>query len=189
MYLYQPCLLTMTLYAWGFETFGRRSRYLHMAFPLLLLAVSGWELSFTRLEVYPAALLLPFAYCLGRVRSVSRAEVLTSSFIGGLICWKIGDRWPLFWGTYPLCSASLLILAAFFCSDREDRFLACAIGSLLFELFFCLREYMLFSFCVVRLGSREALSLSASSICLYTVLEELFGAVHACRKHTIPIGN
>ena len=82
-----------------------------------------------------------------------------------------------------------VILSAFFCRDRDDRFLACAIGSLLFELFFCLREYMLFSFCVVRLGSREALSLSTSSICLYTVLEELFGAVHACRKHAIPIGN
>ena len=179
----------MALYAWGFEAPGRRSRYLLMAIPVLVLVVSGWELSFPRLEVYPAVLLLPFAYCLGRARSVSWAEVLAAAIIGGLICWKIGDRWPLFCGTSTLCAASLLIPSVGFCKDREDRFLACAMGSLLSELFFCLREYMLFSFCVVRLGSREALSLGASSACLYMVTEELFGAVRSCRKPVIPIGN
>ena len=189
MYLYQPCLLTMALYAWGFEAPGRRSRYLHMAIPVLALVVSEWNLTFSRLEVYPAALLLPFAYCLSRARSVSLAEVLATAIIGGLICWKIGDRWPLFWGTSTLCTASLLIPAVGFCKDREDRFLACAMGSLLSELFLCLREYMLFSFCVVRLGSREVLNLGSSSACLYMVTEELFGAVRSCRKPVIPIGN
>ena len=77
----------MALYAWGFESPGTRGRYLHMAIPALLLAVSGWELSFLRLEVYPTALLLPAAFCLGRVRTVSWAEVLTAAVVGGLICW------------------------------------------------------------------------------------------------------
>lgn len=179
----------MALYAWAFDDSCRRRRYICILVPLVFLAMSEWELSFTQLYLYPAALLLPMLCFVGKNRTVAWEEVLTAAIIGGLVCWKIADKWPLFWGTRPLCAILLLIPTLILCRERGDRFLACAFGSLIFELFACLREYMLFSFCVLRLGSREALSLGASSICLYAAFEQIVLAVRPRRKPAVPIGN
>ena len=186
MYLYQPCLLTLALYAWAFDDARKRDKYLHALAPLAILAISGWELAFEQMYIFPSALFLPLVCSLDRSRSTAWAEVLTASVLGGLICWKVWDTWPLFVGTQPLCCMILVILVTCFCRDRKDRRLACVLGSLFFELFACLREYMLFSFCVVRLGSRESLSLGTASLCLYALCEQAFPALHRGKDVAVP---
>lgn len=183
MYLYQPCLLTLSLYAWAFD--NERGRWLRIGTPLFLLFLSEWALSYARIEIYSAALLLPVMYGMGRVRCIAWAEALTASLLGGLICWKVWDAWPLFGGIQLLCGVILLIPALLLCRSREDRLLACTLGSLLFEMFVCLREYMLFSYCVVRLGSKASLSLGAASLCLYALGEQAFDAY--VRRKDIPV--
>lgn len=180
MYLYQPCLLSMALYAWACDD-PKKSRWRILA-PLIVLALSEWELSHARFSLYPAAMGIPMLFLWGRIRTAAWAEVLTASLLGGLICWKAADAWPLLSISWLMLPLLLLAPTAVLCRDREDRCLACAIGGLFFELFFCLREYMLFSFCVVRLGSRGGLSLGASSICLYMLLEQLFCMLRAKRR-------
>ena len=188
MYLYQPCLLILALYAWAFEPVEREGRRLRALFPLALLAVSELELTFARIMIYPAALLLPVLFLLKRDRTVAWAEVLTASLLGGFLCWKAADSWPLFPGLTFLCGILLLAATVLLCRQRGDRLLACAIGGLFFELFFCLREYTLFSFCVIRMGSRDGLSLAASTHCLYAVLEQLCHALPK-RKRAVSIVN
>ena len=185
MYLYQPCLLTLALYAWAFDG-TPKGRRLRIWAPVGLLFLSEWALCYERVEIYPAALLLPALYGAGRARTVSWAEVLTAAILGGLICWKVGDAWPLMPALTLLCSSLLLIPVMTVCRAREDRLLACALGSLLFELFACLREYMLFSFCVVRLGSREALSLGAAALCLYALSEQVIRALNRRKSRALP---
>ena len=185
MYLYQPCLLTLSLHAWAF---GRESR-LRILLPLAVLAVSEWELLYTQIWLYPAAMLLPLPFLLGRARAVAWAEVWTASLLGGAVSWKAADLWPLLPGSTLLCAALLLVPAIFLCRSREDKLLACALGSLFFELFFCLREYILFSFCVIRLGSREALSLGAAALCLYHALEQARRVVRIREKRAVSMRN
>ena len=172
MYLYQPCLLTLALYVWAWE----KDRRFRILLPLVILLASEWELILGRIWLYPAAMLLPVMFLTKRP-SVAWAEVLTSSILGGLLCWKAADRWPLLPGRMLLCAALLIIPALFLCRGREARLLACALGSLLYELFFCLREYVLFSFCTIRLGSREELSLGTAAVCLYLATEQVLLAV------------
>ena len=177
----------MALYAWGFVRTDGKGRRLRVLGPLCILALSEWELAYTQICLYPTALLLPLIYLLGRVRSVAWTEVLTAAILGGLICWKVEDAWPLMPGLTLLTSATLLIPVMILCRQRADRLLACAVGSLFFELFACLREYMLFSFCVVRLGSRASLSLAAAALCLYALGELFFCAIHRRKSIAIPM--
>ena len=146
MYLYQPCLLTLTLYAWAFDRSKGKGRLLRIAAPLLLLLASEWELSFSRIYLYPAALLFPAVFLFDAKRSVAWAEVLTAALLSGLTSWKAADAWPLLPGGIFLCAVLLLIPIMLLCRGKEDRLLACSLSGLLYELFFCLKEYMLFSF-------------------------------------------
>lgn len=189
MYLYQPCLLAMSLYAWAFERTEMPKRRLRILCPLAILAISEWEVTFTKVGLYPAGLLLVLFFIGLQLRSVCWAEVLTASLLGGLLSWKAADAWPLLPGSPLLCASLLLAPIILLCRSREDRLAACALGSLFFELFFCLREYMLFSFFVGRLGSRDALSLASSAICLYHVFEQVCHGVHRRIKDAISIGN
>ena len=157
-----------------------------MLFPLIVLALSEWELNYGWARIYPAALLLPLPL---HFRKSSWAEVMIASILGGLLCWKTSDAWPLFGGSTALQATLLIALAVLLCRGRKDRLLACAMGSLFFELFFCLREHMLFSYCVIRLGSRDALSLSTASICLYAVLEQVRFTAFVREKQGVHIGN
>lgn len=176
MYLYQPCLLTLALLIWAFESFGRKERIVRILLLFIILTVSEMELTSSRISVYPASLVLPWACIAGKVERINWAEVLTAAFLGGLACWKMADAFPLSPGLMPLCAAMMLIPVLFLCRDRDDRMLGCAVGSMFFELFFCLREYMLFSFCVIRIGSRDALTLETLSMCLCTLTERLYFA-------------
>ena len=189
MYLYQPCLLTMALYAWAFDRGTEERRWLRVLTPLAILALSEWELTFAGARMYPSAWLLTLSFLLEKGRSISWAEVLTASLLGGLICWKAADAWPLLWGILPLCGALLLGPILLLCKGREDRLFACALGGMVFELCFCLREYMLFSYCVIRLGSRDGLSLGTVGICVYEVAEQVRWGVLSRIKRTKLVRN
>lgn len=173
MYLYQPCLMTLALYEWACNASDTKKHRMNAFLYIFLLTVSELELTFTHVELYPASLLFPFLFVFGRDNPVAWPEVLTAGLLGGMICWKVADIWPLYGGLLFLCAMMLLISAQLICRNREDRLLSCAMGGLVFELFFCIREHMLFSFCVIRLGSRNGLSVTALTLCLYTLLEEL----------------
>ena len=189
MYLYQPCLLTMALYAWAFDTHKGKGHWLRLLLPLVFLSISEWELTYTRLWLYPAALLMPVLFLRREPQMVAWGEVLTAAFFGGLLCWKIGDFWPLFPALTMLRVALMLVTVCLLCRNREDRLLACTLSGLFCELFFCLSEYMFFSFCVIRLGSREALSLSTTVICTGLLLEQVRLCFSARQNHTVSIGN
>ncbi len=179
----------MALYAWAFEPANGTPRWCRILFPVTVLTVSEWELTFRQIGLYPAALLLPILFLLNRFRAVAWPDVLTGALLGGLLSWKAADLWPLFSGSALLCAILVLVPAILLCGNRDDRLLACVLGSLAFELFFCLREYMLFSFCVVRLGSRDALDLSTAALCLYVVLDTLLHALHLKGKSIVSVGN
>ena len=189
MYLYQPCLLTLSLYAWAYDTSEHRRRWLRVLFPLAVLAVSEIELIFPSCSVYPASLLWATCFLMRDPRTVEWAETLTAALTGGLVCWKAADLWPLFSGIIPLCAGFLLVPIALLCRSREDRLLACGLGGLVFELIFCLKEHILFSFCVLRLGSRDGLSLAAGTACLYCLLEQVQRIVRVKKYHTIYTSN
>ena len=189
MYLYQPCLLTMALYGWAFDPAERRRRWIMILFPLVVLLVSEWEVTFSSYKLYPASLLLPVCFLMVRSRDVAWAEVLASSLLGGLVCWKAADAWPLLPGSAVLCAVLLLIPVTLLCRDRDDRLLAVTFGSLFFELFFCLHEYMLFSFCALRFGSKDALSLGSMALCIYFVLEQLRLLLLSKKKDAVSIRN
>ncbi len=189
MYLYQPCLLTMALYAWAFDTAEQKGHYYRLLLPLVVLAVSEWELTYTHLWLYPAALLLPVLFLWRKPQTIAWDEVLTAALFGGLLCWKIGELWPLLPALMHLSVALILVPVCLLCRNRKDRLLACALSGLFYELFFCLREYMLFSFCVIRFGSRQALSLSTAAICADLLLEQVRLCLLARRNHTVSIGN
>lgn len=185
MYLYQPCLLTLSLYAWAFDPLDHSHRWLHVLFPLIVLAVSEIELTFISCNIYPASLLLVICFLIREPCEVEWAEVLTASLLGGLMCWKVVDRWPLFSGILPLCAGVLLIPVVLLCRSRKGRLLSCSLGGLVFELFFCLKEHILFSFCVVRFGSRDGLSLVVASMCLYFLFEQVCLAAHIKKNNAI----
>ena len=188
MYLYQPCLLTLSLYTWAFDE-RKGHRWLRILFPLLILAVSEWDLSFSRLRIYPAALLLIGPFLLRNPGTVVWEEVLTASFLGGAFAWKAYDSWPLLPGIMPLCALLMLIPILLLCRSREDRLLSCALGGVLYELFICLKEQTLFSYCVIRLGSRDSLSLSTTSLCLYSLIEEAYRMTVKRKNQAIPVSN
>ena len=189
MYLYQPCLLTMALFHWAFDERKGKQHVFLFLFPLTILVLSELELPFPDLLIYPSALLLPMGLLLDSRGSVCWEETLTASLIGGLLCWKAADHLPLFPGIILLGGALLLLPVVLLCREEKDRLLSCALGSLFFELFFCLKEYLLFSYCVVRLGSRDALSLGTVALCLYVLTERIRCFARARRKHAISISN
>ncbi len=188
MYLYQPCLLAMALYHWAFDERKGKQHASHLLFSLVILVLSELEVTFQNVRVYPAVLLL-IVYLIRKPLLIRWEETLTASLIGGLLCWKAADLWPLFPGIIPLCGALLLLPVMLLCREEKDRLLSCALGSLFFELFFCLKEYLLFSYCVVRLGSRDALNLGTVALCLYVLTERIRCFARARRKHAISISN
>ena len=188
MYLYQPCLLAMALYHWAFDERIGEQHVFRLLFPLVILSLSELEVTFQNVRVYPAVLLL-IVYLIRNPLLIRWEETLTASLIGGLLCWKAADLWPLFPGIIPLCGALLLLPIMLLCREGKDGLLSCVLGSLFFELFFCLKEYMLFSYCVLRLGSRDALSLGTVALCLYVLTERIRCFARARRKHAISISN
>ena len=189
MYLYQPCLLSMALYAWAFDRSEAKGRWLRILFPLMILALSELEFTFVRVSLYPAVLILPTICFFEKSRSPDRIGVLTAALLGGFLCWKAADLWPLLPARPLLCASLSALTACSICRSRNERRLACALAGSFYELFFCLREYTLFSFCVIRLGSRDALSLSAAALCLCLLWERLPIVRFSKNKRTVSAGN
>ncbi len=179
----------MALFAWAGGNGGKKQIIQRILFPLAILSVSEIELSYQNIRVYPAALLLSIGYLIRSHHSIAWEEVTTAALIGAFICWKTADAWPLLPGILLLCGALLLVPIALLCHDREERFFAIALGTLFYEWFFCLKEYMLFSFCVVRIGSKDSLSLGTAAMCLYGLIEPIWQFAFAGRKHAISISN
>lgn len=185
MYLYQPCLLTLSLYAWAFDEQTGWRRWLSILFPLIILLLSEWELAYATITIYPAALLLPIVFVIRKAQRAALAETLCACILGGLVSWMSADAWPLLPGLTILCAALLLSPVLLLCRNREDRRLACAFGGLVFELFFCLKEYLLFSYAVVRLGSREGLSVTAAGLCFLCLLERVQQMATSLKKRRL----
>ena len=186
LYLYQPCLLSLSLFSCAFFEPKTEKPAAKSLWYLGILAVSELELTFSNVKLYPAALLLSLLLGIGRARRIAWSEVLTASVLSGLICWKVSDVCPLFPSLTLLCALMLMIPILLICREREDRFLGCAIGGLFYELFFCLREYLLFSFCVIRLGSRDGLSITAAAHLMYIMLDELLCLVQPNKLARFP---
>jgi len=174
LYLFQPCLLSLALFVWAF---GDRERDLSrrmILVSLLSLSLSEVEMEGTGLSVYPAGLVLLVPFLSDVHRRGSWPEVLIAAFFGGLLCWRVADAIPLQPGLLLLCAMLLSAPVCLICRERAEAQLALGLGSLFFELFFCLREYMLFSFCVIRLGSREGLSLASLSMLLFELCSQAY---------------
>ncbi len=184
MYLYQPCLLSLALLSWAMDGPGSKVHRRMVLFSLLSLSLSEVEAGGTYLSLYPAALLLPVPFLLS-MNKEAWPEVLAAAFFGGMLCWKAADAWPLLPGVMLLCGMLLPMPACLLCRGEAETLLSICLGSLCFELFFCLREYVLFSFCVVRLGSREELSLGALSLLLYQLFAWIYPAVSHGRKDAL----
>ena len=184
MYLYQPCLLTLSLYAWAFDEQTGWRRWLSILFPLIILLLSEWELAYATITIYPAALLLPIVFVIRKAQRAALAETLCACILGGLVSWMSADAWPLLPGLGVLCGALMMIPVCLLCRGREDRFLACALGGLCFELFFCIKEYLLFSYAIVRLGSREGLSVASAALCCLGLLEQGRQTLISMRKRS-----
>ena len=173
MYLYQPCLLSIALYSWAFEKTDKKNRWSRILLILLVLIVSRWEFVSDRIGAYPAAVLLPLCFIWENRRTAVFIEIVTAALFGGILCWKVMDTWPLFTGKVLLCAGLLLVPVTIICTNRSDKLAACALCGLFYEAFLCCAEYVLFSFCVIRFGSHDALNIGTAAICLYMVLEQV----------------
>lgn len=170
MYFFQPALLTLcglmaadgTLFS-----FTRKRQLCFVALFLLTLCASAmgegvWE-NFT---VFPAALVL----MLGTMAMASGRweRILLSGLFGGIAAWKLADMFPLFFELALLGGLALSLFTLLYCKSLEERFCACALGGIVYELCFCLQEYFLFTYCRIRLGSSGGLSISTMSMCAVT---------------------
>ena len=189
MYLYQPCLLSLSLYAWAFCEAPNGRRRMLTLFPLFLLLVSEAEWTGAYLQLYPAGLLLPGLFLERKRKPIDWPGVLSAAILSGLLGWKLGDAFPLSPLVTPLGALLMLGPIAFLCRQERDRRLAICLAGLAYELFFCLREYVLFSYCLIRLGSRAGLSLSAAALCAYNALSLCANRLAAREKHGMTIRN
>ncbi|MBQ7277987.1 MAG: hypothetical protein IJR17_02115 [Clostridia bacterium] len=168
MYLYQPCLIALALYLWA-EGDSRRER-LGGLLPLGVLIISDPSVALGPIILYPAGLLSILLAFLKKPRHLSLSVI--GAVLGGMICWKVADRFPLMPGLLWLCGG-VLAACCFLCPEPVSKLQCAALGSLLFEVMFCLREYMLFGYCQLRLSSKDSLSAFAASVCLLIVVNGL----------------
>lgn len=146
----------------------RKRRLCFAALFLLTLCASAigegiWE-NFT---VFPAAVVLMLGTMVMTRGHWER--ILLSGLFGGVAAWKLADMFPLFFEPALLGGLALSLFALLYCKRLEERFSACALGGIVYELCFCLQEYFLFTYCRIRLGSFGGLSISAMSLCTVTV--------------------
>lgn len=176
MYFYQPALITLVAFLIaGGELYSislKRRRYFVTLFLLTLVASAIGKVEGEGSTIFPAALVL-LAGSFLTLRS-HWERVLLAGLFGGVAAWKLADLLPLFFEPALLSGLALSLFVLLYCKRIEERFCACALGGIAYELSFCLQEYFLFSYCHLRLGSLEGLSVSAMSLltvsaaCLFT---------------------
>lgn len=134
-----------------------------MALFLLTLVVSAiGEVEGEEITIFPAALVLLAGSLVAMGKHWER--VLLSGLFGGVAAWKIADLFLPFFEPALLSGLALSLFVILYCKSMEERFCACALGGIAYELSFCLQEYFLFSFCHLRFGSLDGLSVSAMSL-------------------------
>lgn len=166
MYFYQPALMTLVafLIAGGelHSISPKQRRYFATLFLLTLIVSAIGKVKGEGSTIFPAALVLLAGSFLTLRGHWER--VLLSGLFGGVAAWKLADLLPLFFEPALLSGLALSLFVLLYCKRIEERFCACALGGIAYELSFCLQEYFLFSYCHLRLGSLEGLSVSAMSL-------------------------
>lgn len=166
MYFYQPALITLVAFLIaGGELYSislKRRRYFVTLFLLTLVASAIGKVEGEGSTIFPAALVL-LAGSFLTLRS-HWERVLLAGLFGGVAAWKLADLLPLFFEPALLSGLALSLFVLLYCRSMVERFCACALGGIAYELSFCLQEYFLFSYCHLRLGSLEGLSVSAMSL-------------------------
>lgn len=166
MYFYQPALITLaTFLTAGGDLYlvsRNRRRYFTALFLLTLVVSAIGEVEREGITIFPAALLL----LVGSLFAVEKhwERVLLSGLFGGVAAWKIADLFLSFFEPALLSGLGLSLFVILYCKSVEERFCACALGGIAYELSFCLQEYFLFSYCRLRFGSLDGLSVSAMSL-------------------------
>lgn len=173
MFFYQPALFAGIVFmAAGLLPFSKKKRLYYGALFLLTLMLSFWgELKWENVTLFPAALLLMIGTAIPVKGHWER--VLLSGLFGGVAAWKLTDWVPLFFEPALPGGLALILFVWLYCKGAEERFCACALGGITYELSFCLQEYFLFSYCRVRLGSPNGVSISAMGLCFIL-------AIHLC---------
>lgn len=152
---------------------------------LALICVGGvllayFEVEFqptTGLSVYPCALLLfgmgvlPF----GRRRI---GGVLLCAVFGGLIGWKLLDRFPLFSEPGILIALPTLILCMVYQTGSAERLTAVVLAPLVAMLVYAAQDLLLYGYARVMLGSAEAADAQAIGVTALLLYE----AFRAWRK-------
>lgn len=165
MFFYQPALFAIIVFiAAGLLPFSKRRRLYYGGLFLLALGLSFLgELKWENVTLFPAALLLLIGTAIPVKGHWER--VLLSGLFGGIAAWKLTDWMPLFFEPALLGGVALILFVWLYSKGEEERFCACALGGVVYELSFCLQEYFLFSYCRVRLGSPGGVSSSAMGFC------------------------
>lgn len=168
LYFFQPALLVLILFSLivpDLLPLSKRSCVYYGVLFLLVLCFSAiGEWAMENATLFPAALLLLIG-TMAKVRS-HWERILLSSLFGGIAAWKIADLFPLFFEPALLSGLALTVFVMLYCRGMEERFCACALGGLAYEFSFCLQEYFLFTYCKIRFGSLDGLSISAMSLCV-----------------------
>lgn len=171
MYFFQPCLLTLLAFLAAHNDLlglskGQRRHYGILLVLVLVLSFAG-EWKWENFTLFPATLALLAGTGIKAGKHWER--ILLSGLFGGVAAWKIGDTFPLVFEPALLSGLALGLFVLLYCKGVEERFCACAIGGIAYELGFCLQEYFLFSYCRWRLGSPVGLSISAMGLCTVLV--------------------
>lgn len=168
MYFYQPALITLVAFLIaGGELYSislKRRRYFVTLFLLTLVVSAVGKVEGEGSTIFPAALVLLAGSFLTLRRHWER--VLLAGLFGGVAAWKLADLLPLFFEPALLSGLGLSLFVLLYCRSIEERFSACALGGIAYELSYCLQEYFLFSYCRLRLGSFNGLSISTVGLCV-----------------------
>lgn len=183
MYFYQPAFITLVAFLTaGGELYPislKRRRYFVTLFLLTLVISAIGKVEGEEITIFPAALVLLVGSFLTLRRHWER--VLLSGLFGGVAAWKIADLFPLLFEPALLSGLVLSLFVLLYCKTMEERFCACALGGIAYELSFCLQEYFLFSYCRLRLGSFNGLSISTAGLC-FVIMNSLFSGYLARKK-------
>lgn len=100
------------------------------------------------------------------------ARIVLSSVLGGILAWKLCDRFPLFFELGILCALPTVILSLIFCKSIGSRILTALTAPLIARLILSAADQVLFDFAIVNIGGDWAISGQAIS-CLVIVAAEV----------------
>ena len=90
--------------------------------------------------------------------------------LGGIVGWKLWDRFPLFPELGLLTSVPTLLFSVFYCRDRNAKALAIAAAPFVTLLMRAVGDYTLFQSTVLEIGNGDALCAQSSGLLLLLLL-------------------